>query len=108
MDACFRLKRHAFSNEIRDPALGDGWAYMVEWGPYKEYLLQVGDQQEISTCTGFKRLLLIMPIPSSPGGIAQPESAWGFAPGTNSYSPQALATYKQENATVTWTISLAR
>ncbi|KAF7291253.1 CxC2 domain-containing protein [Mycena indigotica] len=56
MDACFRLKQRAISNEIRDPALSNGWAYMVEWEPYKKYLLQVGDQQEISTCTGLAAL----------------------------------------------------
>ncbi|KAF7311821.1 CxC2 domain-containing protein [Mycena indigotica] len=39
IDACFRLKRRAFSNEIRDPALGDG------------------DQpEEINTCTGLAAL----------------------------------------------------
>ncbi|KAF7295136.1 CxC2 domain-containing protein [Mycena indigotica] len=56
MDACFRLKRRAISNEIRDPALSNGWAYMVEWEPYKDYLLKVGDQKEISTCTGLAAL----------------------------------------------------
>ncbi|KAF7292055.1 CxC2 domain-containing protein [Mycena indigotica] len=56
MDACFRLKRRAISNEIRDPALSNGWAYMVEWEPYKSYLLHIGDQQEISTCTGLAAL----------------------------------------------------
>ncbi|KAF7304205.1 CxC2 domain-containing protein [Mycena indigotica] len=34
LDACFRLKRRAISNELRDPGLGTGWAYMLEWHPY--------------------------------------------------------------------------
>ncbi|KAJ7051056.1 hypothetical protein C8F01DRAFT_999823, partial [Mycena amicta] len=33
LDACFRLKRRMVSSERRDPALGAGWAYMVETAP---------------------------------------------------------------------------
>ncbi|KAJ7219352.1 hypothetical protein GGX14DRAFT_356364 [Mycena pura] len=56
LDACFRLKRRAVSSELKDPGLGTGWAYMVEWGPYREYLIGVTDQTEISTCTGLAAL----------------------------------------------------
>ncbi|KAF7317929.1 CxC2 domain-containing protein [Mycena kentingensis (nom. inval.)] len=56
MDACFRLKRRLISSDLRDPGLGTGWAYMVEWEPYRQYLLTVTDQNEISTCTGLAAL----------------------------------------------------
>ncbi|KAF7312717.1 CxC2 domain-containing protein [Mycena indigotica] len=56
IDACFRLKRRAISNELRDPGLGTGWAYMLEWHPYREHLLTVTDQQEMSTCSGLAAL----------------------------------------------------
>ncbi|KAF7306305.1 CxC2 domain-containing protein [Mycena indigotica] len=56
IDACFRLKRRAISNELRDPGLGTGWAYMLEWQPYREYLSTVTDQQEMSTCSGLAAL----------------------------------------------------
>ncbi|KAF7296779.1 CxC2 domain-containing protein [Mycena indigotica] len=56
IDACFRLKRRAISNEIRDPGLGTGWAYMVEWAPYREYLSTMKDQREMSSCSGLAAL----------------------------------------------------
>ncbi|KAF7291343.1 CxC2 domain-containing protein [Mycena indigotica] len=56
IDACFRLKRRTISNELRDPGLGTGWAYMLEWAPYREYLLTTTDQQEMSTCSGLAAL----------------------------------------------------
>ncbi|KAJ7230743.1 hypothetical protein GGX14DRAFT_554223 [Mycena pura] len=56
LDACFRLKWLAISSELKDPGLGTGWAYFVEWAPYREYLLTVTDQKEISTCTGLAAL----------------------------------------------------
>ncbi|KAJ7190936.1 hypothetical protein GGX14DRAFT_603100 [Mycena pura] len=56
LDACFRLKRRAVSSELKDPGLGTGWAYMVEWGPYRDYLVTVTDQAEISTCIGLAAL----------------------------------------------------
>ncbi|KAF7298606.1 CxC2 domain-containing protein [Mycena indigotica] len=52
LDACFRLKRRAISNEIRDPGLGTGWSYFVEWEPYRDYLQTVKTQKEISSCSG--------------------------------------------------------
>ncbi|KAJ7912863.1 hypothetical protein B0H13DRAFT_2232401 [Mycena leptocephala] len=56
MDACFRLKRRLVSSELKDPALGSGWAYTVETGPYRKYLLTVTDQKEMSTCSGLAAL----------------------------------------------------
>ncbi|KAJ7734170.1 hypothetical protein DFH07DRAFT_754473, partial [Mycena maculata] len=56
MDACFRLKRRMVSSEVKDPALGSGWGYMVESGPYRKYLLTVTDQKEMSTCSGLAAL----------------------------------------------------
>ncbi|KAF7324024.1 CxC2 domain-containing protein [Mycena kentingensis (nom. inval.)] len=38
IDACFRLKRRMISSFVKDPCLGPGWAYMVAWGPYRDYL----------------------------------------------------------------------
>ncbi|TRM55168.1 hypothetical protein BD626DRAFT_579315 [Schizophyllum amplum] len=52
MDACFRLKRRNISSREKDPALIDGGAYMVESGPFENFLKSVGTQSEISTCTG--------------------------------------------------------
>ncbi|KAJ7817576.1 hypothetical protein B0H13DRAFT_2379559 [Mycena leptocephala] len=46
LDACFCLKRRLISSELRDPDLGPGWAYMVDTGPYREYLRGVTDQKE--------------------------------------------------------------
>ncbi|KAF8134146.1 hypothetical protein K438DRAFT_1640975, partial [Mycena galopus ATCC 62051] len=51
LDACFRLKHRLVSSEHKDPSLGAGWSYMVETGPYREYLLTVTDQNEMSTCS---------------------------------------------------------
>ncbi|KAF7321207.1 hypothetical protein HMN09_00209300 [Mycena chlorophos] len=56
IDACFRLKRRAISSVLRDPALVPGWAYFVEPEPYRQYLLTVRDQKEISTCNGLRAL----------------------------------------------------
>ncbi|KAK7057356.1 CxC2 domain-containing protein [Favolaschia claudopus] len=56
LDACFRLKRRLVSSDLRDPGLGTGWAYFVEPGPYREFLLTVTDQEEMSTCSGLAAL----------------------------------------------------
>ncbi|KAJ7053250.1 hypothetical protein C8F01DRAFT_1260914 [Mycena amicta] len=56
IDACFRLKRRMISSWKKDPGLGTGWAYFVEWEPYREYLLTVTDQKEMSTCSGLAAL----------------------------------------------------
>lgn len=48
LDANFRLRRRAISNEERDPALSSGWAYFVEDKPYREYLKSRVDNDEVS------------------------------------------------------------
>ncbi|KAF7317925.1 CxC2 domain-containing protein [Mycena kentingensis (nom. inval.)] len=52
MDACFRLKRRLISSWARDPGLGTGWAYMIAPGPYLDYIASVGEQKEMSSCSG--------------------------------------------------------
>ncbi|KAF7321124.1 CxC2 domain-containing protein [Mycena chlorophos] len=54
IDACFRLKRRLISNEVRDPGLGTGWAYMVEWEPYRQFILLHKNQKEMSSCSGLR------------------------------------------------------
>ncbi|KAJ7446041.1 hypothetical protein B0H11DRAFT_2162501 [Mycena galericulata] len=56
LDACFRLKRRMISNEIKDPGLGTGWAYVMENAPYRHFLRTVTDQKEMSTCSGLAAL----------------------------------------------------
>ncbi|KAJ7089513.1 hypothetical protein C8R43DRAFT_1142184 [Mycena crocata] len=56
LDACFRLKRRLVSSDLRDPGLGTGWAYLTETQPYREFLLTVTDQKEMSTCSGLAAL----------------------------------------------------
>ncbi|KAJ7900467.1 hypothetical protein B0H13DRAFT_2336571 [Mycena leptocephala] len=56
LDVCFRLKRRLVSSELKDPSLGSGWAYLVESVPYRQYLLTVTDQKEMSTCSGLAAL----------------------------------------------------
>ncbi|KAJ7693264.1 hypothetical protein B0H16DRAFT_1669558 [Mycena metata] len=43
-------------SELCDPVLGTGWAYFTENEPYRQYLLSVTDQKEISTCSGLAAL----------------------------------------------------
>ncbi|KAJ7174319.1 hypothetical protein C8R46DRAFT_891688 [Mycena filopes] len=56
IDACFRLKRRLVSSEAKDPSLGPGWSFFTEDAPYREYLLGVTDQKEMSTCSGLAAL----------------------------------------------------
>ncbi|KAF7308828.1 CxC2 domain-containing protein [Mycena kentingensis (nom. inval.)] len=56
MDACFRLKRRLIGSDLRDPGLGTGFAYLVEWEPYRQYLKTITDQKEMSTCSGLAAL----------------------------------------------------
>ncbi|KAJ7479904.1 hypothetical protein FB451DRAFT_1395461 [Mycena latifolia] len=56
LDACFRLKRRLVSSELRNPDLGPGWAYVLDTGPYREYLRTVTDQKEMNTCSGLAAL----------------------------------------------------
>ncbi|KAF7321843.1 CxC2 domain-containing protein [Mycena kentingensis (nom. inval.)] len=52
MDACFRLKRRLFSSLAKDPPLGPGWAFMVDPAPYRAWVLTLGEQTEMSSCSG--------------------------------------------------------
>ncbi|KAJ7794769.1 hypothetical protein B0H14DRAFT_3496700 [Mycena olivaceomarginata] len=56
MDTCFRLKRRLVSSYIKDPSLAKGLAYMVASDMFREYLLTVTDQKEMSTCSGLAAL----------------------------------------------------
>ncbi|KAJ7814307.1 hypothetical protein B0H13DRAFT_2242773 [Mycena leptocephala] len=56
IDVCFRLKRRLVSSEAKDPGLGSGWSYFTEDRPFREYLLTVTDQKEMSTCSGLAAL----------------------------------------------------
>ncbi|KAJ7179972.1 hypothetical protein C8R43DRAFT_1117316 [Mycena crocata] len=56
IDACFRLKRRLISSDLKDPSLGPGWSYLTECGPYRDYLIDVTDQTEMSTCSGLAAL----------------------------------------------------
>ncbi|KAJ7797560.1 hypothetical protein B0H14DRAFT_3493624 [Mycena olivaceomarginata] len=56
IDACFRLKRRLVSSWLKDPSLGSGWSYLLEQEPYRQYLLTVTDQKEMSTCSGLAAL----------------------------------------------------
>ncbi|KAL1742737.1 hypothetical protein HDZ31DRAFT_83918 [Schizophyllum fasciatum] len=57
-DANFRLQNTTVSNVVRDPPLGDGWAYFVSRQPYMDYIKQNVDEADISTCSGFAALFL--------------------------------------------------
>ncbi|KAF7320572.1 CxC2 domain-containing protein [Mycena chlorophos] len=56
MDACFHLKRGMISSWLKDPGLGTGMSYMLEWIPYRDFLLTITDQQEMSSCSGLAAL----------------------------------------------------
>lgn len=47
LDANFRLRRRAISNEERDPPLSSGWGYFVQDKPYREYLKSRVDSDEV-------------------------------------------------------------
>ena len=48
IDANFRLKRRAVSNDARDPGLMSGLGYFVADEPYRNYILQYADQEDVS------------------------------------------------------------
>ncbi|KAJ7888055.1 hypothetical protein B0H14DRAFT_3430251 [Mycena olivaceomarginata] len=56
IDACFRLKRKKISSWSADPSIQDGWAYFTRSGPYTEFVETLGEQKEMSTCTGLAAL----------------------------------------------------
>lgn len=47
IDACFRFKRREVSSYERDPELGPGYAYLVTWDSYREYLCCFTNQEEV-------------------------------------------------------------
>ena len=47
IDACFRFKRRQISNYEKDPELGPGYAYLVAWDSYSEYLRCFTNQEEV-------------------------------------------------------------
>ncbi|KAJ7358147.1 hypothetical protein DFH08DRAFT_953333 [Mycena albidolilacea] len=56
IDACFRLKRKKISTWLADPSLQDGWAYFVRSFTYEDFVKTLGEQKEMSTCTGLAAL----------------------------------------------------
>lgn len=48
IDACFRFKRRQISSYQKDPELGPGFAYIVSWEPYSQYLLDNANQSDVS------------------------------------------------------------
>ncbi|KAJ6448526.1 hypothetical protein C8R45DRAFT_947906 [Mycena sanguinolenta] len=56
IDACFHLKRKKISSWAADPSLQDGWAYFVPSAAYTEFVGTLGEQKEMSTCTGLAAL----------------------------------------------------
>ena len=49
LDANFRLRRRAISNEERDPAMISGWGYFVADQHYREYLTKRVDDDEVTS-----------------------------------------------------------
>lgn len=47
IDANFRLRRRAISNEDRDPALASGCGYFVEDSAYRGYLKDCVNEAEV-------------------------------------------------------------
>lgn len=47
IDACFRFKRRQISSYEKDPELGPGYAYLVAWDSYSEYLRRFSQQEEV-------------------------------------------------------------
>ncbi|KAJ7797241.1 hypothetical protein B0H14DRAFT_3493974 [Mycena olivaceomarginata] len=56
IDACFRLKRKKISSWLADPSIQDGWWYFTRSIPYGEFVETLGEQKEMSTCTGLAAL----------------------------------------------------
>ncbi|KAJ7776669.1 hypothetical protein B0H14DRAFT_3508251 [Mycena olivaceomarginata] len=55
-DACFRLKRKKISSWAADPSIQDEWAYFTAWKEYGPFVSTLGEQTEMSTCTGLAAL----------------------------------------------------
>ncbi|KAL0957687.1 hypothetical protein HGRIS_001468 [Hohenbuehelia grisea] len=56
IDGNFRLKRKLVSNEVNDPSLGDGWAYIVEEKAFKDHISGITVEPETSTCSSYKAI----------------------------------------------------
>ncbi|KAK7017907.1 hypothetical protein VNI00_018519 [Paramarasmius palmivorus] len=52
LDACFRLKRRKISSEKKDPGLFTGLAYYVSQAEYQDWMANVPEQKDTSTCSG--------------------------------------------------------
>lgn len=48
MDANFRLRSRLRGALDRDPWLGPGWAYFVDYQPYADFVKNYIDQEEVS------------------------------------------------------------
>jgi hypothetical protein len=48
MDANFRLRSRLRAAMTKDPTLGLGWAYFVDYGPYSDFIKDYVDQEEVS------------------------------------------------------------
>ena len=57
IDACFRFKRRHVSSYEKDPKLGPGYAYLVAWEPYREYLRRFTNQTEVRCVPPFQAAL---------------------------------------------------
>ena len=47
IDANFRLKRRAISNETQDPSMSSGWGYFVEGTDYRKHILKYTNQEDV-------------------------------------------------------------
>ncbi|KAF8160335.1 hypothetical protein K438DRAFT_1985759 [Mycena galopus ATCC 62051] len=56
IDTCFHLKRKKVSSWVADPSIQDGWLYFVPSAVHMKYVETLGDQKEMSTCTGLSAL----------------------------------------------------
>ncbi|KAJ7363735.1 hypothetical protein DFH08DRAFT_798215 [Mycena albidolilacea] len=56
IDACFRLKRKKILNWLTDPSIQDGWSYFMRSLEYMEFVKTLGEQKEMSICTGLAAL----------------------------------------------------
>lgn len=109
VDACFRFKRRDISSYERDPELGPGFAYVVSWKPYQDYLLSHANQSEVACLASVFGLRLttnlrLAPVPASlpsstqipsfPRVIRQPVLSAQHAR-TSSFSQKGLASSRR-------------
>ncbi|KAJ6477917.1 hypothetical protein C8R47DRAFT_984594 [Mycena vitilis] len=57
LDANFKMKNHARTNEHYDPSLGPGWGAFVEPRKYRQHLRKYVAEKDISTCIAFAALM---------------------------------------------------